>query len=142
MADFSNVRNSLGNVSRNVWLALGLVVIAALLAAAFLYGETDDLANQNGREDVAGEQVLDGGDDEEAAAGEVGEEDNDAAENSDDDGEEVVSTGGDEAAGSEELPRELADTGPAVPALAIGALSLTGYLYRRSASGLIDLRNE
>lgn len=138
--DFNNVRNYLGNFSRNFWLALGLIVVAALLAVAFLYGETDEVANQNDRDQAAEEQTVNGDGDEETAADETEQNGDNGANDADNDvinNGTVAETGGNaNVDDGEALPRELADTGPVVPALAVGALAATGYLYRRSSNEL------
>lgn len=147
MANLDNARNYLSNVSRNVWLALGLVVIAVLLAVSFMYGETDDLANRNDGGEQAGEQAAAGSNDEEQATGEESEQDGEEAAGSEEaantgdpaDGEQTVANTG---ADDEALPTELADTGPAIPALAIGALTAFGYMHRRSSSELKNKRSQ
>lgn len=138
MDRFSNVRNYLNSVNRSVLLAIGLVLIAGLIAAVFVYGETED-----GDTDTNGTQITQetapNTSDPVAATGE-------GAENNNENSEATVAADEDETVGesttetADALPNELAQTGPATPAIALGLLGASAYLYRRSRREMVAVR--
>lgn len=133
MDRFNSFKNYLSNINRSVLLAVGLVIVAGLIAATFIYGEggnNDDASVANN--DNNGEVVEN-----------TGDPDSEATNGSDEesDSEEGSQVEGDSEATEEQVaPTELADTGPAVPALAIMSLSTVGYFYRRSQKNLENQR--
>ena len=131
MDRFSNFRNYLNSVNRGVLLAVGLVVVAGLIAAVFVYGDTNDIADNNNGEQVAEENGVTSDNGEETEAREA-EEDEARDEDRDVAGEETVTVGPE----GEALPSELADAGPAAPLLAMSLLGGSAYLYRRSKKGV------
>ncbi len=158
MARFSKVTDFFNNMNRSVLLALGLIVIAVLVAATFALGDTDEVAEEPGNGDATQqEQQQEGGADETGENGaeqEDGEtngggeaaaeptEDGSNGEGTESDGE-VAQTGGDtneDEGGS--MPSQLADTGPVTSAAAALLLGAGGYLYHRSRSDLEEHRKE
>ena len=126
MGRFDGVRERISSTNRSTWLALGLIVVAGLLAATFTLGDPDELADtENGNEE---QRVDENG--EEANGEEVnGEEADEAIEE-------------DEENGEEELPSELADTGAALPLAATILFGGSGYYYFRSRNQVRDAQRK
>lgn len=127
MDRFKNLKNYLSNINSSVLLAIGLVIVAGLIAATFIYGETED---GNGPTANNSEEVTNDGDPENDDQSEAqASEEESSTEDNGQEGEE-------EASDEQQRPQELADTGPAASALAVMSLSTAGYFYRRSQKNL------
>jgi len=130
MSRYQNIKNQFGDVNRSIWLALGIVVIAALIAATYIQGDMNErVSDNNDNNGTVTQEERENGEDREGAATAENDENNDG-EVRDEDNDETA-TGS-----AQQMPAELADTGPASAALALGAMSATGYLYRRSKNEL------
>lgn len=123
MDRFRRVGDYVSNMNRSFLLAIGLVAVAALIAAAFIYGDSEGeiASNSNGS----------------SVSSEVSGEDN-GEEQSDGEDEAAEESTGSEERDGEELPVELADTGAGLPAAGMILLGAGGYLYRRSQKQLTE----
>ena len=128
MGRFDGVRERLNSMSRSAWLAVGLVVVAVLVAATFTLGDPDDIAD-TGTDNGVTEQNDNGNGDENGEGN--SEEDGDDVEN-----EEGASDNGEDV--DQEMPSELADTGAAIPLAATLLFGGSGYYYFRSRKQVQD----
>lgn len=137
MDRFSRVKDYVSGISRTAWLALGLILIAVLIAATFAFGDTSDVANQEDNGEVSEQEEQVNG---EKVNNEEGEE---VAGTSEED--ETVEEEGNENESEEQeegQPSQLADTGPVAPLAAAFMLGSSGYLYRRSRKNVDRARKE
>lgn len=135
MGRFDGVRERVNSTSRSAWLALGLIVVAGLVAATFTLGDPDELADTDTDNGAEEQQTQDNGE-----------------ENGTDNGEENGDANGDEASaedeateeenGDEEMPTELADTGAALPLAATFLFGGSGYYYFRSRNQVRNAQRE
>lgn len=126
MDRFRQVGENISNMNRSFLLAIGLVVVAVLIAATFIYGDNEgEIASNNNNGNTTSEVTADDNGDEQS------EREDEAGDESDESNEASVEDG-------EELPAELADTGPALPAAGMILLGAGGYLYRHSQKQLKD----
>lgn len=140
MSMFSRIKDFFNNMDRSVLLGLGLVVIAGLVAATFVLGDTEQVADQSDTETAEQQEET-------QEPGQTGGTENETADesNGDPDSEEQAETRSEEGAASgvesEQAPEQLADTGP-ISAIAAAALGAGGYVYHRSRSNLRHRRKE
>lgn len=127
MERFNNFRNYLSNINSSVLLAVGLLIVAGLIAATFIYGEDNDTAGNNETNNEVAET---------SASNEENSEDNSTEVSNDSDEGTTNSDNEENSEAAAEAPTELADTGPTTSALAIMSLSTAGYFYRRSQKNL------
>lgn len=126
MDRWSKVKDYVSSVNRSVLLAIGLVVIAGLIAAVFVYGDNDTDTATTDTNGTTVEETTNG-----EATGDADAEFGSDDENENENGEETTGAnenGEDQPA----IPSELADTGPAAPLVAVGMLAGSAYLHRRS----------
>lgn len=133
MGRFDNLREQISNTSRGAWLALGLIVVAGLVALTFALGEPDELADTDADEPAPEEEARD-------------EEDNgveeDEEERREEDEDEEEAREDEEVADEEEeevLPGELAETGPGA-AMAAVLFGASGYYFFRSRKQLHEVQ--
>lgn len=152
MKRLSAVKNFFDNMNRTVLLAIGVIIIAGLVAATFALGDTDQVAEQPDR-DVAQQQeqgtdATTGGEGEETEHEAGSEEENGASQTqatqNESDGSNGDEAGDDdqEAGNGQAMPSQLADTGPVTPLAAAVLLGASGYFYRRSRNSLDNSRQE
>lgn len=153
MKRLSAVKNFFDNMNRTVLLAIGVIIIAGLVAATFALGDTDQVAEQPDH-DVAQQQqeqatdTTTGSEGEETEHEAGSEEENDASQTqatqNDSDGSNGGEAGGNDQEGSnsQAMPSQLADTGPVTPLAAAVLLGASGYFYRRSRNSLDNSRQE
>ncbi|PSO43443.1 hypothetical protein BRC19_00440 [Candidatus Saccharibacteria bacterium QS_5_54_17] len=145
---FEGVKDVFENINRSVLLGVGLVIVAVLVAATFVVGDTDQVAEENNnqaetqQESTEPEQESSGEESgtEEGADQESSSDQNGDGEASPQNGEPRVSSETDEnneqtANNGEQAPEQLADTGPVSAAAAL-ALGTGGYIYHRSRKNL------
>lgn len=154
------VKDFFNNMNRSVLLAIGLIVIAVLIAATFALGDTDEVAEESNGGDATQQEQQEGGTNgtgenggQEGAGGEEANDGEETAVNPTGDGSnggtngeegtqdgEVAQTGGNSE--GESMPSQLADTGPVTSAAAALLLGAGGYLYHRSRNDLEERRKE
>ncbi len=128
MDRFRGARDYISNMNRSLVLVVGLIVVVGLIAASFIYGDTNgDLVSN---------------DDNGNAVSETTTEENGDGEEATDEEENGVNGEANGEAEEEELPGELADTGAALPAAGMILLGAGGYLYRRSRKQLEDANKD
>lgn len=152
MKRLSAVKNFFDNMNRTVLLAIGVIIIAGLVAATFALGDTGQVVEQPDR-DVAQQQEQEtdattSGEGEETEHETGSEEENGTSQTqatqNDSDGSNGDEAGDDdqEAGNGQSMPSQLADTGPVTPLAAAVLLGASGYFYRRSRNSLDDSRQE
>lgn len=147
MNRFDNIKERVGSVGRGTWLMLGLIIVAAVIGAMFAYGEPDELAENSDSNEVveedseSQEQSTDGTDAEAENGARVADDSEESGSGNDggegEDGDQEV---GAAEAGQEEVPGELADTGPVLPLAGAMLLGGSGYYYYRSRRQVQDSR--
>lgn len=145
MGWISKVKDTFNNMDRSVLLGAGLVVIAVLVAATFVLGDTEQVAEENAntesnQQEENQTQTANGVDDgnNETASNTNGAESSEETSGQTGDN---TDTNGEEADTSEQAPSQLADTGPVSAAAAV-VLGAGGYMYYRSRNNLRDHRRE
>lgn len=139
----SNAKGFLDNINRSVLLGIGLVVIAGLVAVAFVLGDTDQVADRSNNEATQQQEEnqeagVSGNEDTETAAG---SEDAESTEE-DANGQTTDEEGNnDQEATVNAAPSQLADTGPVSLSAAL-LLGAGGYFYHRSRNNLEESRKE
>lgn len=149
MRRFEGVKEQVSNISRGAWMVIGLIIVAGIIGALFVYGEPND---QDVADTSGGEVVEENGENGENGDSTEAAEDTDA-ENGEASGGNAATNGEDGGNGDgevpragvaeedgEELPSELADTGAALPLAGAFLLGSSGYYYFRSRTRTKDLQ--
>lgn len=154
MRRFEGVKEQVSNISRGAWMVIGLIVVAGVIGALFVYGEPNDqdvadtgngeVVEENGENGENGDSGETAEDTEADTNDETGEDSGgSAATNSGEDGSNgngEVPRAGVAGEDGEELPSELADTGAALPLAGAFLLGSSGYYYFRSRTRTKDLQ--